>query len=337
VSVLSNKVALVTGAGRGIGRAIAVGLAQHGASVAVVDNGSSIDGSGSNPELAHTTAEEITSGGGTAKSWPCDITSGAEVEATVADVEAEFGGIDVLINAAGIYRLATISSITEEAWDSVLNVHLNGLMFMTKTVVESLIRRGSPGRVINFTSLSGTAGLPNQIAYSTAKSGVIGFTKALANELFHVGITANGISPSYSTRMAFKGAPAHYQVRTHADRDAALEKVGSFTGSFTDSEMNPSNIVPLIVYLASDAASSVTGQIFGANGWRYSRLSDITEASAIVSRGGWTIDQVSNIFPNTLAQGMVTPGFLLDSLEVVSDTDISAARVEQEFSDEGRA
>jgi NAD(P)-dependent dehydrogenase (short-subunit alcohol dehydrogenase family) len=335
VAILTNNVALVTGAGRGIGRAIAISLAQHGARVALVDNGSSIDGSGSNPDLVGITAGEIAAQGGSAMSLTGDVTSGVEVENLVSQVEKEWDGIDMVVNAAGNMHLGTIRSTPDDVWDSLINVHLRGTMMVTRAVVGSLLRRGSPGRIVNFTSLAGTAGLPNEIAYATCKAGVIGLTKALANELFHAGITANAISPGYSTRMAFRGSPAHYQRLTHSDTATTLAETSS-SDQLSRPELDPANIGPLIVYLGSDAAASVTGRVFGANGRRYSRLSEMVAERSVISPGGWTVEDLAEIFPSTLGEGLHQPEYWLESLDVVSDTEVSAERVEREYVDVGR-
>jgi hypothetical protein len=115
-----------------------------------------------------------------------------------------------------------------------------------------------------------------------------------------------------------------------------MQETSTLASSLAGPDRRPGNIGPLIVYLASDAASAVTGQVFGATGWRYSRLTEMLEARSIVSRSGWSVEEVFDIFPATLGEALMAPPFPLDSLEVVSDEDISAVRVEREFSDEGR-
>ena len=334
--ILSNKVALVTGAGRGLGRAVAISLAQHGARVALVDNGSSIDGSGSNPDLVAITAGEIAALGGSAMSLMGDVTSRPQVENVLSQIEKEWDGVDTVVNAAGSMHLGTLRSTPDHVWDSLIDVHLRGMMLVTRAVVESLLRRGSPGRIVNFTSLAGTAGLPNEIAYATCKAAVIGFTKALANELFHAGITANAISPGYSTRMAFRGSPAHYQRLTHSDTASALAET-SASDQLATPELDPANMGPLIVYLCSDAAASVSGQVFGANGRRYSRLSEMVAERSVVAPDGWTAENLAAVFPSTLGEGLHQPAYCLASLDVVSDADVSAERVEREYVDVGRA
>ena len=335
LTTLTNNVAMVTGAGRGIGRSAALALADHGARVVVVDNGSSIDGSGTSPDIAGATASEIRGRGGLAIPVQADVTSVEDVQRALARVEEEWGGVDILINAAGNYRLATILNITDEAWDSVINVHLRGTMIVTRAVVSSLVRRGAPGRILNFTSLAGTAGLPNQLAYATAKAGIQGFTRALANELFHAGITANAISPGYMTRMAFRGAPAHHQVVNHRDTATALAEI-STSGMLDQPGIDPSNITSLIVILVSDAAASISGHTFGANGHRYSRLSEPAEERSVISPDGWTVDELAAIFPSTLGEGVTKPPYRLTTFDVVEEADVSADRVAKEFSDSGR-
>lgn len=232
---LKDKVAIVTGGGRGIGRAIALLFAREGARVVVTAR---------NSDQIAEVVKEITDAGGEAIAVSVDVTKEDEVIAMVDNTLAQFGGIDILVNNAGILEPGPIVSVDSELWRRVIEVNLIGAFYCAKAVTPTLIERGR-GRIINIASRSGKIGQPSLTAYCASKHGVVGLTKALAEELMHFGITVNAVCPGL--------------VETDMVSDTLREQVG-------DKIMKPSQIADLALYLAGDSADAVTGEsinIFG--------------------------------------------------------------------------
>src|SRR5580698_6733434 len=202
---LDGRVAIVTGAGRGIGRSTALKLAAEGASVVVNDLGGDVDGSGTDASKAQQVVAEITSAGGRAIVSGADISDHAAAEELVKSAIAEYGKLDVLVNVAGILRDRMIFNMSEQEWDDVIRVHLKGSFNTSKFAAahwRSLREETAQNRIINFTSVSGLHGAPGQPNYAAAKMGIVGLTWSCANSLGKYGITANAISPGASTRMS---------------------------------------------------------------------------------------------------------------------------------------
>lgn len=313
---LEGKTAIVTGAGRGIGRGVALLMAQEGARVLVVDNGSLVNGVGSDPEVANRVVEEIRERGGDALANTGDVAETAEANGMVAQALDAWGRVDILVNAAGNYRLATIVDILDEDWDPVIRTHLQGTMATTRAAARHWIETGGPGRVVNFTSLAGTGGLPGMVAYSTAKAGIIGLTRATANALAHYNVTANSISPNAATRMSDRGGWQRSGETTDAN--------GKWAREVAEGPRLASNVAPLVVYLSSDAAAGVSGRIFGARGWEYTLITENIEERHLWSDGPWNLDRLFDQFPTTLGQGLS-----LDSLP--HPLDEIEGRLEEDF------
>ena len=189
--LLKNKVALVTGAGQGLGAAIAHAFARQGAQVAVADI---------NAEAASKVAAEICQAGGNAHGYSCNVADRAQVNAMAAEITQRFKRIDILVNNAGIIRPAMLHKMSEEQWDAVLDVHLKGSFNCLQAVVNGMIERGY-GRIINVTSTAGVLGTIGQINYSAAKAGIVGITMSAAKELGKYSITVNAIAPGAATPM----------------------------------------------------------------------------------------------------------------------------------------
>jgi len=275
MGVLDGRVAIVTGAGRGIGAAVATGLAEAGATVVVSDLGVSVDGTGVDEGPAHEVAAAINAAGGTARADVTDVTDFAACERLVATTTDDLGRLDILVNVAGILRDRMIFKMDEADWDAVINVHLKGT-FNTTRHASAWWRehRGGQYRLINFTSASGLFGAPSQPNYAAAKMGIVGLTFSCANALAPYGVTANAISPIAGTRMT--------------------QGIGGGRASFdydNDPKLSPRNVVPPVVYLASDRSAWLTRRVIFAGNGRISLLSNPEVTREIVSvTGEWADD-----------------------------------------------
>jgi 3-oxoacyl-[acyl-carrier protein] reductase len=241
---LSGKVALVTGASRGIGAAIAMRLAADGAAVAVNFAGSIA--------AAHAVVESITSAGGRAVALQGDVgdaaTAARLVDATIADL----GGLDIIVNNAGITRDGLIMRMTDENWDDVVRTNLTGVFNVTRAAAKHLAKQRS-GSIINITSVVGLVGNAGQVNYSAAKAGVIGLTKSVARELAGRGVRANAIAPGFIETDMTAGLPE--AARESALGAIAMKRFGA-----------PGDIAASVAFLASDDAAYITGQVLAVDG-----------------------------------------------------------------------
>src|SRR6201997_887606 len=232
---LDGRVAIVTGAGRGIGRAGAVLLARGGASVVVNDLGVAVDGSGQDTGPAHDTVAEIGQAGGKAVASGADISDFSAAQGLIGTAIEVFGRLDVLVNAAGILRDRMVFNMTEQEWDDVIRVHLKGTFNTTRFASahwRSLRDESAQNRIINFTSVSGLHGAPGQPNYAAAKMGIVGLTYSTANSLAKYGVTVNAVSPGAVTRMTESVPGDRRRVRPG-----------------TADERTPDNVAPLVAYL----------------------------------------------------------------------------------------
>jgi 3-oxoacyl-[acyl-carrier protein] reductase len=241
---LSGQIALVTGASRGIGRAIATSLARCGASVAGVAR---------TKEGLEGTLTAIREAGGTAEGFAANVAESADVARVVEEVEARFGSkIQILVNNAGITKDGLFLRMEDDAWDSVINTNLKGT-FLFCRAVGALMMRQRYGRIVNITSVSGLMGNPGQANYSASKAGVIGFTKTIARELASRGVTVNAVAPGFITTDMTDVLPE--KVKTEVKERIPVRRLG-----------NPEDIADMVTYLASPGASFVTGQIIAVDG-----------------------------------------------------------------------
>lgn len=241
--MLKGKTALVTGASRGIGAAIAVKLASAGANVAVIYNGSE--------EKAQAVKTQIIEEYGVkAETYRCDVSDLAQCKQTAAEVSEAFGRIDILVNNAGITRDALLMTMEEEDFDSVLATNLKGCFHMIKACSRSFIRN-KYGKIINISSVSGLMGLAGQANYSASKAGVIGLTKAVAKELGGKNVCCNAIAPGFITTDMTKDLQAEEEFL----KSIPLKKLGK-----------PEDVANLALFLASEASDYITGEVIRIDG-----------------------------------------------------------------------
>ena len=256
MGLLDGKVAIVTGAGHGIGRGHALELANEGAKVVINDLGSSLEGEGTGRD-ADLTVDLITERGGEATANYEDVADFDGAGRMVRQAIDDFGRLDILVNNAGIARDSTIWKMTEQDWDSVIRVHLKGTFAPTHHAVShwrALSKSGedvSGGRIINTTSGAGLVGNFGQANYTAAKAGIAGFTMTVSLEVFSMGVTCNAIGPAGATRMAASIPGAGIEAREPDEFDGF-------------DPMDPSNSSPIVAWLASDEAAHVTGQVIRA-------------------------------------------------------------------------
>jgi NAD(P)-dependent dehydrogenase (short-subunit alcohol dehydrogenase family) len=276
---LDGRVAIVTGAGRGIGRSVALLLARQGASVVVNDLGSALDGSGSDATPAQQVVAEIGEAGGKAVASVADVSDHGAAEALIAAATEQFGRLDVLVNVAGILRDRMVFTMSEQEWDDVIRVHLKGTFNTTKFAAahwRSLRDESAQNRIINFTSVSGLHGAPGQPNYAAAKMGIVGLTYSCANALVRYGVTTNAVSPGAATRMT-ESVPA--------ERRRA--------GTASDAERSPDNVAPVVGYLASEQSGWINGQVVSARGFEIALYNVPEPILRIVGTRPWDVDAVA--------------------------------------------
>jgi NAD(P)-dependent dehydrogenase (short-subunit alcohol dehydrogenase family) len=292
---LDGRVAIVTGAGRGIGRSVARLLASEGASVVVNDLGAEMDGSGKDAGPAQQVVTEIAEAGGKAVVNGADISDFDAAENLIASAIEQFGRLDVLVNVAGILRDRMVFNMTEQEWDDVIRVHLKGTFNTTRFASahwRSLRDETAQNRIINFTSVSGLHGAPGQPNYAAAKMGIVGLTYSSAHSLARYGVTVNAISPGAATRMT-ESVPTDRRRARSADAD----------------ERSPDNVAPIVAYLASERSGWITGRVIHSMGYEVSLYNNPEPISRIIGTGPWDDpdalgDQVERAFGPALGRNV---------------------------------
>lgn len=294
MGLLDGKVAIVTGAGRGIGRGEALLLAREGARVAVNDVGASLSGEGHDLSPAQEVVGEIKALGGDAYADDTDVTNFDGVAAMIARAVEQFGRLDILVNNAGILRDKTLIKMAEAEWDAVIGVHLKGTFNCSHHAAaywRALYdETQSPvgGRIINTSSPSGLYGNFGQSNYGAAKAGIAAFTVIVAQELRKIGVTVNAVSPSARTRMT----------------EQAFGAIAAPEGGFD--LFAPENIAPIVAYLATDDAAGITGQVFGVQGGSIALLRGWMPEAVMDKGGAWEpselVEAIENIVPGKRAE-----------------------------------
>jgi NAD(P)-dependent dehydrogenase (short-subunit alcohol dehydrogenase family) len=283
MGTLEGRVAVVTGAGRGIGRAESLLLAEQGAAVVVNDVGGDWDGTGTDDRPAQQVVDEIAAAGGKAAANYGDISTWEGAEALIRQAADEFGRIDVVVNNAGILRDGMLFNMTEENWDAVVAVHLRGHAATSRAACSWWRERAKAGeevtgRIVNTSSEAGLYGLKGQSNYAAAKAGIAALTQVTAREMKKYGVTANCIAPRARTRLI---------TQTFGEgMMAAPEGEGSFD------LFAPENVAPLVAFLATDAAAHITGQVFLVFGGQVTLMKPWTAGPSIERDARWSVDEL---------------------------------------------
>jgi NAD(P)-dependent dehydrogenase (short-subunit alcohol dehydrogenase family) len=270
--IVAGKTAIVTGAGRGIGRGIAMLMAAEGANVMVCDIGASLDGAGTDAGPAQETVNAIKKAGGKALASTLSIVEPKNAEQIVKAALDAFGRVDILVNNAGILRDVIFHKMSHSDWSDVINVHLNGSFNMSRTVAE-IFREQNSGVYVHMTSTSGLVGNFGQVNYMAAKLGIMGLSRGIALDMQRFNVRSNCIAPFAWTRM-IEGIPA----QTEADK----RRIAAFK------QMTPEKIAPLTVYLASDAAAGISGQILSVRNNEIFLFNQPRPIRTIHRSDGWT-------------------------------------------------
>jgi len=300
--MLAGRVAVVTGAGRGIGRGVALGLAAEGAKVVVNDFGVNVDGSAPSTGPAFDVVEEIRRAGGEAVPNGDSVATWDGAARIIGTALEQFGRLDALVTCAGILRDRMIFNMSEEECDAVLAVHLKGTFNCFRHACTHM-RERRYGRIVTFSSGSGLFGNPGQANYGAAKSAIGGLTKVAARDLGKYGITVNSICPVAGTRMT---------VNDEVRRARELRKRQGIQredrGVAQIEELDPDDIAPMVVYLASEHAGAVNGQFFLCFGSQVSLVSQPRPVKTLYkSDGNWTLDELERLAPTTVLEGLVNP------------------------------
>ncbi len=273
--LLEGRVAVVTGAGRGVGRGIALELAREGAKVVVNDLGCAVDGQGQTQDPAMQVVEEIRSFGGQAVPNYDSVASFDGAKRIIDTAIEHFGRIDILVNNAGILRDRTIMKMSEEDFDAVIAVHLKGTWNCGRHAIPHM-REQNYGRIINITSSAGLRGNFGQSNYGAAKAGILGLTLCWALELARYGITVNAMAPAGLTRMVATMPGMENKEPPH--------------------EMHPDRNAPMVAFLASEKAGHVNGQIFGRRGYGFTLFQQLRPIAMMYKPGGLTAAEIAANF-----------------------------------------
>ncbi|MBM3183311.1 MAG: SDR family oxidoreductase [Chloroflexi bacterium] len=299
---LAGKVAVVTGSGRGIGRAEALALAAEGAKVVVNDLGSASDGSGASHSPADEVVAEIKKLGSDAVANYDSVATPEGGENIIKTAIDKFGRLDILVNNAGILRDRMVFNMSEEEWELVMKVHLYGTFHCAKPACV-IFRQQKSGRIINTSSIAGLGNM-GQANYSAAKEGIVGFTRTVARDMGKYGVTCNAIRPNAGTRMTLSP-----ELKAAWEKQKATGAATGIDGSIVEmlEKATPDMIAPLVVYLATDEAANVNGYTFFVGGGVIGIYSEPQVTTQIEKPGVWTLDELLDIMPKKITAGLVNP------------------------------
>jgi NAD(P)-dependent dehydrogenase (short-subunit alcohol dehydrogenase family) len=280
---LSGHTAVVTGAGRGIGRATACALAGLGAGVVVNDIGSEMDGSGRDASTAERVVAEIEAAGGKAVACTATVAEAAGAEEIIRTAVRQFGGVDILVNNAGLLASGPIDTFDPELFQRVVTTHVMGTFFCTHYAAPYM-KKGRWGRIINLVSRAGIVGVPEVAAYGAAKGGIFGFTNVASRELASFGITVNGVNPATTeTRMVTSGIDAARQQGGEAAEWAA---------KMTASMQRPEHVAVLIASLCAEEAAGINGQFIEVSKGRIGLFRPLETEQSFERESDWTADEL---------------------------------------------
>ena len=290
--LLKGKIAVVTGAGRGIGRGEALALAAEGAKVVINDLGGTAGGTGAATSPADEVVAEIKKRGGEAVASYDTVSTSQGADNIIKTAVDSFGRIDILVNNAGILRDRMVWNMTDEEWDAVMKVHLYGHFYTTRAAAR-VMRQQKYGRIINTGSTSGLGNL-GQANYSAAKEGIVGFTKTCAIDLARYGVTVNCIRPSAGTRLTLS-----------PEMEAAFKAKGDTSAIKQLEALKPEDIAPLVVFLASDKAANINGRVFRIMSGLVGIYQEQEPVRRFLKQGAWTLEELCDIVPTRLAVGLL--------------------------------
>jgi len=291
MGILEGKVALVTGSGRGIGRAIAFDMAKAGAKVVVNDLGAALGGGEGDAGPAEQTAAEIRDAGGEATYNTDSVADEAGAKRMVETAMDVFGGIDCVVNVAGILRDGMLHKMSGEEWRAVIDVHLNGCFNTSRAAIEHMREKGS-GSFVHFTSTSGLVGQIGQANYGAAKMGIVGLSRILAMEGAFKGVRSNCVAPFAWTRMI-------ESIPIKSD-----EQARAFEAFRTGA--TPEHVAPVVSYLCSDAASGVNGQVFGVRGNEIYLFSQPRPVKTLHNGAGWSHESLAAMVEPSIRNEMIS-------------------------------
>ena len=303
---LKGKVAIVTGSGRGIGRAEALALAAEGAKVVVNDLGGSSAGAGADSTPAQEVVNEIKKMGGEAVANFDSVATWAGGENMIKTAIDNFGRIDIVVNNAGILRDKMVFNMTEEEWDIIIKVHLYGHFFVTRAAAPYL-RQQRWGRIINTSSIAGLGNM-GQANYAAAKEGIVGFTRTCAKDMGKYGVTCNAIRPNAATRMTVTDELMAAWKKQFVDAGGTDEAQFKAMIDKMVLSSKPEHIAPVVTWLATEEAANVNGATFFISGNEIGIYAEPAVTQKINKEGGyWTIDELVNITPKQLTNNWINP------------------------------
>jgi len=305
---LDGKVAIVTGAGRGIGRGEALLLAAEGARVVVNDLGGSEAGEGADASPADQVVAEIVAAGGQAVANYDSVATMEGGQRIVQSALDAFGRLDILINNAGILRDRMVFNMSEEEWDSVVAVHLKG-HFTTTKHAAIVFRQQRSGRIVNTSSESGLGNM-GQANYAAAKEGIVGLTRTCALDLGRYGVTVNAIRPRAGTRLTLSPELREAMQRARASRQGGEGEAPETGAEEAVSQLDtlaPEMVAPLVVYLCTDASANVNGRDFVVGGDEVSLMTIPSKQATIYRDGGWDLASLERVFPRIIGSEVTNP------------------------------